>query len=51
MSGLGITNPSYEIGNASAVWLRLCRAVFSRDEVRDLPVELRTQVVKAAMRL
>ncbi|MBM3746110.1 MAG: hypothetical protein FJW34_09950 [Acidobacteria bacterium] len=27
MSGLEITNPSYEIGNAITVWLRLCRAV------------------------
>ena len=27
MGGLGITNPSYEIGNAIIVWLRLCRAM------------------------
>jgi len=35
MSGLGTTNPSYEIGNAIIVWLRLCRAVFDPQNVRN----------------
>jgi len=52
MSGLEITNPSYEIGNAITVWLRLCRAVTdSKDLLEEVTVRLGDRGLRTAGRL